>query len=322
MSSNDPFNTTTALSPGVSFVVPVYRGAGTLLELVRRIHDVMTVNGFDGEVILVDDDSPDESWQVIESLGRQYDWVRGYRLMRNYGQHNALLCGIRQARFEWTVTIDDDLQNPPEEVTLLLERMKEGVDVVYGTPVTESHGFLRDLASVVTKITLQSVMGVDNARSVSAFRAFRTVLRDAFSRYRSPFVSIDVLLTWGTSRFSSVPVRQVNRRDGVSNYTFGKLFRHAMNMMTGFSVLPLQLAVWVGFSFTAFGFLVLVFVIGRWIIHGSVVQGFPFLASIVAIFSGAQLFTLGIFGEYLSRMHFRIMERPAYSVRSESVNQP
>jgi undecaprenyl-phosphate 4-deoxy-4-formamido-L-arabinose transferase len=238
--------------------------------------------------------------------------------MRNYGQHNALLCGIRAARFDTIVTIDDDLQNPPEEIVRLLDKLDEGYDVVYGTPAVETHGLWRDLASRVTKIALQSTMGAETARKVSAFRAFRTVVREAFSSYRSPFVSIDVLLTWGTSRFASVVVQHDLRRVGQSNYTLRKLVTHALNMMTGFSVLPLQLASLAGFSFTLFGVGVLIYVVGRYLLQGTSVQGFPFLASVVAIFSGAQLFALGMIGEYLARMHFRMMERPPYAVRQGS----
>jgi hypothetical protein len=129
-------------------------------------------------------------------------------------------------------------------------------------------------------------------------------------------VSIDVLLTWGTHRFSSVTVRHDVRRDGPSNYTVRRLVVHALNMVTGFSVVPLQIASLVGFAFTLVGIFILIFVLGRYLLEGTSVPGFPFLASIVAIFSGAQLFALGIIGEYLARMHFRSMEQPAYFVRS------
>ena len=241
---------------------------------------------------------------------------------RNFGQHNALLCGIRAARYSVIVTLDDDLQNPPEEIHKLLSRLNEGVvDVVYGKPEREQHGLLRDLASSITKLVLQQAMGAQTARHISAFRAFHTRLRDAFAGYRSPFVSIDVLLTWGTTRFSLVEVKHDARKVGKSNYTLKKLIAHAFNMMTGFSTTPLQIASWIGFVFTLFGILILAYVVGSYLVHGVAVQGFTFLASIIAIFSGAQLFALGIIGEYLARMHFRSMERPVYLVRDE-VRQP
>ena len=238
--------------------------------------------------------------------------------MRNYGQHNSLLCGIRTAQYDVVVTMDDDLQHPPEEIPKLLKKLSEGYDVVYGTPQKKPHGFWRNIASRITKLALQSAIGVKIARSASAFRAFRTQLRDAFVTYQSPFVSIDVLLTWGSTSFATVPVRHDQRRVGVSNFTFRKLITHALNMMTGFSTLPLQLASLIGFAFTLFGLLVFVFVIGRYLVQGGSVPGFPFLASVIAIFSGAQLFALGIIGEYLARMHFRSMGRP-YSVICKTI---
>jgi len=157
-------------------------------------------------------------------------------------------------------------------------------------------------------------MGAETARNVSAFRVFRTRLREGFQEYRSPSVSIDVLLTWTTTRFTAIKVRHAPRTKGLSGYTPGKLVRHAFNLMTGFSTLPLQIASVVGFVFVFFGFSVLAYVLANYMIRGAAVPGFTFLASLIAIFSGAQLFALGIFGEYLARMHFRSMDRPPYLV--------
>ncbi len=305
----------------LSVVIPVYNSQEILRDLVARLEPVLRAQASAWELLLVDDNSRDGSWAVVEELARSHGWVRGIRLMRNYGQHAALLCGLRAARHAVTVTMDDDLQHPPEELPKLLAKLDEGFDVVYGTPLAEQHGFLRDLASRVTKLALQSAMGAETARKVTAFRVFRTQLRDAMSSYRSQHVSIDVLLTWGTTRFAAVAVRHDPRRSGVSNYTLRRLVTHALNMLTGFSTFPLQLASLSGFAFTLFGVGVLLYVVVRYLAQGTSVPGFPFLASVIAIFSGAQLFALGIIGEYLARMHFRSMERPCYTVRT-SVGAP
>ncbi len=300
----------------LSIIIPVFNSQSTLTELIEKLDRLLKAISFNYEIILVNDCSRDSSYQLIVELARRYKSVKGIDLMRNYGQHNAILCGIRAARNKIIVTLDDDLQNPPEEIPKLLERLSEGFDVVYGTPQNEQHGFWRDLASKITKIVLQNAMGADVARQISAFRAFKTELRDAFTNYRGLFVSIDVLLTWGTTRFSSVTVRHDRRTSGFSNYTVSKLINHALNMITGFSTLPLRIAGLIGFIFTLFGVCVLGYVIIRYLIQGSVVPGFPFLASIIAIFSGAQLFALGIIGEYLARMHYRSMDHPSYAIRS------
>lgn len=302
--------------PTVSVVVPVYNSERSLPELVSRLRDVLPDLASRYELILVNDGSRDSSWETIRSLTSEHEWVHGIDMLRNYGQHNAILCGVRAATHDIIVTMDDDLQHPPEELGKLLDRLEEGYDVVYGTPHELPHELWRNLASRITKLALQSVMGADTARKVSAWRVFRTPLREAFHDYRSPFPSLDVLLTWGTTRFGSVRVRHEARRLGRSNYTFRKLITHALNMMTGFSVLPLQLASLTGFFFTLFGIGVLGYVVIRYLIQGTTVPGFPFLASVIAIFSGAQLFALGIIGEYLARMHFRMMDRPAYAVRT------
>ena len=299
----------------ISAVIPVYRSALILPELHSRLTRALQAIADDFEVILVEDGGADEAWSVIDALAQHDQRVRGIRMSRNYGQHNALLCGIRAAKYEVIVTLDDDLQNPPEEIHKLVARLATGADVVYGTPALEQHGFWRNQASRVSKLALQSAMGAETARNVSAFRAFRSRIREAFASYRGPDVSIDVLLTWGTSRFDHVVVNHEPRLAGESSYTLRRLITHAFNMMTGFSTLPLQIASLVGFLFTAFGFVVLAYVIGSFLINGgSAVPGFAFLASIVAIFSGAQLFAIGIIGEYLARIHFRTMDRPTYLI--------
>ncbi len=307
-----------------SIVIPVYKSSEILEELITELNQTLAgaYPESEYEIILVNDGSPDRSWPVIEELSGRFPRVRGINMMRNYGQHNALLCGIRSAQYPILVTMDDDLQHPPSEIPKLLERLGEGYDVVYGSPTQEKHGLWRDLASQITKLALRSTMGVDIAQNVSAFRAIRTVVRQAFAGYQGSYVNLDVLLTWGTNRFSAIPVDHSPRRRGESSYTLRKLLVHALNMITGYSILPLQLASMMGFVFAVFGLLVLIYVVGRYIIQGGSVPGFPFLASTIAIFSGVQLFALGIIGEYLARMHFRLMDRPAYVIAgrtSESV---
>lgn len=304
-----------AVENGVSVVIPVYnseRSLGAVVEGVSRLLQALEERY---EIILVNDGSRDRSWEVIEELAQRLPHITGIDLMRNYGQHNALLCGIREARYDRTITMDDDMQHPPEEIPNLLGKIAEGYDVVYGTPKSLPHGLWRNIASRITKVALQSAMGAETARWVSAFRVFRTSLRLAFQNYQGPHVAIDVLLTWGTTKFTHVFVRHAPRAIGATNYTFGKLVTHALNMVTGFSTLPLQLASMLGFGLALFGGIMLVYVVGRFFLVGGAPPGFPFLASLIAIFSGAQLFSLGMIGEYIARIHFRLMDRPSFTVR-------
>lgn len=297
-----------------SIVIPVYRGAETLEVLVRRLAQVLPGLAQAYEVILVNDDSPDNSWEIIERLAQEYVWVRGIRLMRNYGQHNATLCGVRAARYEITVTMDDDLQHLPEEIHYLLAKLEEGYDVVYGAPRKLPQGLFRNWMTPTTKRLLAWVMKVPSVREISAFRAFRTHLRQAFVTFQSPTLTLDVLLSWGSSRFAfvTVDIPPVKR----SNYSFSSLVHAALLILTGYSTAPLRLASWLGLVMSLFGVAVFVYVLAIYFVAGSL-PGFPFLASVISIFSGAQMLVLGIFGEYLARMFERIMDRPPYVIAEQ-----
>jgi undecaprenyl-phosphate 4-deoxy-4-formamido-L-arabinose transferase len=296
----------------VSVVVPVYNGESFIGPLVSELLLRLPTFAEKYEIILVNDGSPDRSWQLIQNLTHEHPCVRGIRMMRNYGQHNATLCGVREARHEVTVTMDQDLQHPPQEIPLLLAKLEEGYDVVYGFPRKLPQGLWRNLMTAAMKWMLAKVVGLPSVRNVSAFRAFRTHLRDAFANFQNPSLIIDVLLSWGTTRFTSVQVNipQAER----TNYNFTMLVRAATLILIGYSTLPLRFASWVGFVMTLFGLGVFMYVLVIYFTVGSI-PGFPFLASIIALFSGAQLFGLGIFGEYLARMFDRSMDKPTYVIQ-------
>ena len=300
----------------LSVIVPVYNGKHTLPFLVNRLAPVLESLAEHYELILVDDGSSDGSRETISALALQHGWIRGIHLMRNFGQHNALLCGIRRARHEIIVTLDDDLQNPPEEIAKLLGGLTEDVDVVYGVSEKSGQGVWRRALSWLYRVTLRKAMGAEAASYASAFRAFRAHIRNAFEQYSCPHVSIDVLLSWGTNRFAQVAVEHHARPEGKSNYNFRKLAVHAFNNLSGFSTAPLHLASLVGLSFTVLGVMLLAYVLVRYAAEGGSVPGFPFLASVIIIFSGVQLFCLGIFGGYLGRVFHRSLQCPTYLVRS------
>ncbi len=299
----------------VSVVVPVFNAVETLNDLVDRIE--ATLAGMRYEIVLVNDGSTDGSWARIAALAAERPAVRGLELSRNFGQHNALLAGVRAARNDVIVTLDDDLQNPPEEIPKLLARLAEGADLVYGTPAVRQHKPWRNLSAYLVRVGLASAAGAEIAASVSSYRAFYTDLRDAFDSFTGPYVSLDVLLSWATTRVGAVEVEHAERAAGASTYSFGKLVSLALTMLTGFSTRPLRIASLVGLVATGLGLLTLIYVLVRFVISGNPVPGFPFLASMIAIFSGAQLFALGIIGEYIGRMHVRTMSQPAYVVRRE-----
>ena len=181
------------MTNSLSIVIPVFNSEQALEPLLERLAASLPSLSPDYEVVLVNDGSRDRSWEVISQLNRSYPWIHSINLMRNYGQHNALLCGIRAAKYETVITMDDDLQHPPEEIGKLLVKLEEGYDVVYGTPQREQHSLWRNLASQVTKLALQSTMGAETARQVSALRAFPTYIRET-----------DQLQKFGDPRFNFI----------------------------------------------------------------------------------------------------------------------
>jgi len=305
----------------ITVVIPVFNSELILPALIGRLIPVLEKITDSFEILLVNDGSLDNSWQVVSEMAKKNKKIVGINLMRNYGQHNALLCGIRSAKNDIVITMDDDLQHPPEEIHKLIEKIREGFDVVYGIPYKQVHEPWRNFFSWFTKTVLSKTLGIKSIKSISAFRAIRTELRKAFVNFDSPNILIDALLTWGTNNFGTVEVNEEVRSVGRSNYTFIKLFQVAMLVLTGFSTLPLKIASAIGFFFTLFGGGVLIYVVARTFQEGSI-PGFPFLASIVSIFSGVQLFTLGIFGEYLARIFNRSMNHPAYVIGDTTTKLP
>jgi glycosyltransferase involved in cell wall biosynthesis len=301
----------------VSVVIPVFNGSKNLQELVVRI---TTAVNSDCEILMIDDGSNDGSWSQISALAHTYPQVHGARLSKNVGQHAALLAGVREARCPIIATLDDDLQNPPEELVRLLEALTADVDVVYGVPVKIEQPIWRSFFSVSAKRVMQKTLGLNNAVDISSFRVFRSHLRDGFNGDLGPGVSIDALLSWSTSRFTSVRVQHHARKAGKSNYNFWKLLRFMVDTVTGFSTVPLRIATGLGLATIALSVGVLLWVLGRPLITGESVPGFPFLAATIAIFSGTQLLVLGVIGQYIGRMHFRIMNKPTYTIVERTIN--
>ncbi|MFC0627677.1 glycosyltransferase family 2 protein [Kribbella deserti] len=298
--------------------MPCYRSAATLPRLVEGLENVLPdcTSGF--EIVLVVDGSPDNTWQVASELAEKYPEVRALRLARNYGQHNALIAGVRSARYEVVVTMDDDLQHPPDQVPVLLKALTDDVDLVYGVPVEEEHGFLRSLLSRTVKAGMATALEIPSAKSIGAFRVFRTFLRDGFDGLDGPHASVDVALSWSTTKISETKVRLEDRTEGKSNYNFAMLMKHAINMLTGYSTKPLRLVGYLGFLCALLGVVLFGVIIYKFASGQTTVAGFTTIASMVALFSGAQMLAIGVLGEYVGRLHSDSMGRPTYVIRERT----
>lgn len=299
----------------LSIVVPVYNSAETLGSLLERLTQTIETLTQSYEIILVDDGSRDDSWAVIQSLRVKYvDHLVAVQLMRNYGQHNTLMCGLGVARGEYVVTMDDDLQNPPEELPKLLGHIKlYGLDLVYGCPSARNHAAWRNLGSTIVWHFYRTVFR--NPVTPTPFRIMRHQLAQSVMFYDLNFTYLDGLLAWCTSRIASVEVEHHARAQGRSGYSLGKLLGLALNLYTNFSLIPLQIVSGLGFVTAASGFLVGIYYLFQFFASSIAVPGFASTIIAILILGGAQLLALGVIGEYLGRLHLNVNRKPQYVIR-------
>ena len=307
---------------GVSIVVPVYNSAGTLALLHARLTAVLETLGQSYEIILVDDGSGDDSWTGLEAL-RNYDpqHVVAVQLMRNYGQHNALMCGLDLARGAYVITLDDDLQNPPEEIPKMLSYIAQhDLDLVYGCPADRRHASWRNLGSALVLHFYRTVFR--NPITPTPFRIMRHQLAKSVLFYDLNFTFLDGLLAWCTSRIGTVDVAHHARSHGKSNYSISKLLGLALNLYTNFSLLPLQLVTGVGLLTAFSGFLLGAYYLFQYFVSNIGVPGFASTIIAVLILGGVQLLALGVIGEYLGRLHLNVNRKPQFVVRQRQAGMP
>ncbi len=311
---------TGAVACDVSVVVPVYGGEATVAELAHGL--AAALEGRDWELLFVCDRPRDASWAQVQALAAENPRVRALLFRRNYGQHPALLCGIRLARGRTVVTMDEDLQHDPADVPALVELSEADCALVYGVSAELHHGGFRNLSSRLLKRFLAGYLGVDFGRNMSAFRAFPTQAREAFADYRSAMVAIDVLLSWSALPVRALACAHAPRRAGTSGYTLSKLMKLMGDVVLGFSVAPLRLATWAGLVAMFGAFALSGYVLLTWLLHGSAVPGFAFLGLAVTLLGGVQLLALGLLGEYLGRLYGSTLGRPQYLVAERTWREP
>jgi glycosyltransferase involved in cell wall biosynthesis len=302
-------------NPDISVVIPVFRSESRLQPLTERLLRVLEATGLSHEVIFVEDGGDDGSWQRLRQLRSDHpDRIVVIQLMRNYGQHNALMCGLRVAKGEYIVTMDDDLQNPPEEIPKLLEAIAPGdLDLVYGRYPTKKHDRWRNAGSWLVNAFYRKVFR--NSITITSFRVIRRPLVDMILSYDLNFTFIDGLLAWNTRRIGQVDVQHHPRTTGRSGYDLGKLTLLALNLFTNFSLLPLQVVSYCGLAISASGFLVAVYYLIQAFLSHITVPGYASTITAVLIIGGTQLLALGIIGEYLGRLHLNVNRKPQYQVR-------
>lgn len=299
----------------ISIVIPVYNSARTLEQLHARLTATLRPLGKSYEIILVEDGSRDQSWAELEAL-RVCDPVHivAVQLMRNYGQHNALMCGLSMARGAHVVTMDDDLQNPPEEIPRMLAYIEQNsFDLVYGCPNDRKHAGWRNLGSAVVWHFYRTVFR--NPVTPTPFRVMRHQLAKSVLFYDLNFTYLDGLLAWCTSRIGALEVAHHARVEGRSNYSISKLLALALNLYTNFSLLPLQLVSGMGFLTACSGFLLGGYYLFQSLVSNIAVPGFASTIIAILILGGVQLLALGVIGEYVGRLHLNVNRKPQFVVR-------
>lgn len=309
--------------PALSIVVPLYRSASTLESLVAQLQTLAVPGGH--EVVLVHDGSPDETLAVARRVlaGARRVPVTLIDLARNFGEHNAVLAGLRHARGRWVVTMDDDLQNPPEEVLALMRAAEAGGhDVVYGHYRAKEHAAWRNWGSTFCNAVAGWVLEKPRGLYLSSFRCLSAFLVAEVIRYEGPFPYVDGLILQATNRIGSVPVEHRARAAGESGYTLRKLVRLWMSMFVNFSVLPLRFATWLGLVMGAAGLAGVGWVAWLWLEGVGPAFGWGSLMAAVLILGGAQLVMIGLVGEYVGRTYLSLNARPQAVVRSVERHEP
>jgi undecaprenyl-phosphate 4-deoxy-4-formamido-L-arabinose transferase len=301
--------------PDLSVVIPVYGAERVLRRLVERLCAVLDDMQLRYEIIFVNDDSPDGSWNVLRELHSEHpDRITIIRLTRNFGQHNATMCGFNEVRGRYVLTMDDDLQHPPEEIPKLWRALQEsGLDVMYGRYSEKRHHAFRNIGSWTLNLVYRRIFGL--AAHFSSFRLIRRELIDAAVSYQLNFTFIDGLLAWNTTRVGTVDIRHDARDEGRSGYSVGKLLLLALNLLTNFSLVPLQAASLLGFIAAGSGLVVGVTYLARALFGQIAVPGYASIITAVLFFGGVQLLALGIIGEYVGRLHLNVNRKPQFLER-------
>jgi glycosyltransferase involved in cell wall biosynthesis len=298
----------------LSFVVPVYRGARTIGLVVDEIATLRIDGGH--EVVLVDDGSPDDSGEVCRALARRTDLpVTLVSLSRNVGEHNSVMAGLRQARGEYVITVDDDLQNPISEALRVYEHARAGGwDVVYTRYPAKRHAPWRNLGSRFANAVADHLLDKPRGLYLSSFRCMSAFVVRHVVRYEGPFPYVDGLVLQVAGRIDSIEVQHLPRAEGRSNYTLRKLVRLWLNLFVNFSIKPLRIATATGFGFVALGVVGTAVVLWE-ALEGRTPAGWASLAAATLVLSGVQLLILGIFGEYLGNLLLAVNRKPQSVVR-------
>lgn len=300
----------------LSIVVPVYRSATILPKLTDHILAEMKNEGLADsfELLLVNDCSPDESWQVIRSLAAAHPCVRGINLRRNTGQHNAVMAGLNHIRGEFVVMMDDDLQHPPHALGDMVRALEQGYDVCYTRYINRQHAAWKQWGSNFNDRVATILLDKPKGLYLSSFKAMRREIAQEVIKYDGPYAYVDGLILDVTRSITVIDIEHQARDEGESNYTFRRLFSLWMKMATSFSITPLRIATYLGFALAALSMLMIVFIVAQKMLHPAYPRGWASLIATVLFIGGIQTLCIGMIGEYLGRAYLKLNRKPQFVV--------
>ena len=303
----------------LSFVIPCYHSAKTIGGVVGDI--IKTVEKrpeYDYEIILVNDNPPDDTWRVIADLAHSNSKIHGICFSKNFGQHSALMAGYRSISGDIVVSLDDDGQNPPEEMFALIDNLDDTTDLVYANYVSKKHSRFRNFGSKINDLMVQWLLDKPKELYLASYYAARRFVIDEMVRCENPFPYIDGLALRSTSSYKNVDITHRERESGSSGYSIGKLLSLWMNGLTSFSVKPLRIAAMCGFGISGVGFiLAVILVIEKIMLKDQISEGWPSLMTVVLILNGAMMMMIGLVGEYIGRIYITLNKSPQYVIRTE-----
>ena len=317
MSSPVVQNPTQLSSASVSILIPVYKNEGGLDELVKRIGTSMANSAYASnfELILVDDCSPDNSWEVIQRLAKEHAFVQGATLSRNFGQHNAIMAGLNLVSGQYVVLMDDDLQHPPEAIPNMVQELVAGADVCYTRYANRQHATWKIAGSRFNDLMASWLLSKPKGLYLSSFKALKRGMVDQIRSHEGPFAYLDGLILDVTRRIATVEIQHGTRAYGEGNYSFKKSISLWLRMVTGTSIVPLRMVTLMGALIALLGFFGAVFIVISNYLYPAESKGWASIIVTILLVSGFQTLFIGVLGEYLGRIHLRLNNKPQYLFR-------
>lgn len=303
----------------ISFVIPCYRSEHTIEAVVAEIMDTMRgLAAYDYDIFLVNDCSPDNTFVVIRQICERYNNVTGISLAKNFGQHAALMAGLRKSDGDIVVCLDDDGQTPADEVGKLIEAIEQGSDVVYASYDSKQHSAFRNFGSHINDIMTRVMLGKPKELQLTSYFAAKRFVVDSMLQYEHSYPYVIGLVLRATKNITNVPVKHRKREVGSSGYTMRKLLSLWFNGFTAFSIFPLRIATAAGVFFAVAGFLYGIYTVIKRLVNPAVPMGFSSLMAAVVFFGGMLMIMLGLIGEYIGRIYICINRSPQYVIREET----